>query len=429
MGIVKTWKNAVMCLQVASFVLIAMVAIETLYPTQDNYNNIVRVDNNHQLVQKEGEIVDKSSPIPRCNFFSGKWVYDNVSYPLYKEGECSFMGDQFTSCEKYGRKDFNYQNWRWQPHHCDIPRFNGIALLEKIRGKKLVFVGDSLGRNQWESMLCLIESYLPPLKSRKLQLKSKGNLYKFHFIEYDVTIGFYWAPLLVESNCDDPEHHRAIRTRIIRTESIEKHGRHWLDADILVFDSFAWWTAPTMTILWGSFDSPDAAIYKEVGMNLRRYEIALNSWSEWLEIHINRTKTKMFFMSHSPFHFGYILIYSMIVVRRDTRRKKNFCYNQTEPIFDETYWPSSVMRSLIRIPESIIEKLEQRGVKVEYMNITQLSGYRKDGHPSIFRNFTLNISLEELIRDSHKYSDCMHWCLPGVPDVWNQILYSYIMKS
>uniref|UniRef100_A0A0E0MBK9 Trichome birefringence-like C-terminal domain-containing protein n=1 Tax=Oryza punctata TaxID=4537 RepID=A0A0E0MBK9_ORYPU len=28
-----------------------------------------------------------------------------------------------------------------------------------------------------------------------------------------------------------------------------------------------------------------------------------------------------------------------------------------------------------------------------------------------------------------KYADCIHWCLPGVPDVWNQILYTRILSK
>lgn len=57
-----------------------------------------------------------------CNLFEGKWVFDNESYPLYKEEDCKFMSDQL-ACEKFGRKDLSYKFWRWQPHTCDLPRF------------------------------------------------------------------------------------------------------------------------------------------------------------------------------------------------------------------------------------------------------------------------------------------------------------------
>nr|GFD17081.1 protein trichome birefringence-like 34 [Tanacetum cinerariifolium] len=67
---------------------------------------------------QEAEIDDYS--FEGCDLFNGSWIYDNVSRPLYKEKECSFMADDY-SCEKFGRKDFKYQFWRWQPHGCDLP--------------------------------------------------------------------------------------------------------------------------------------------------------------------------------------------------------------------------------------------------------------------------------------------------------------------
>lgn len=56
-----------------------------------------------------------------CDLFSGKWVFDNASYPLYSEKQCSFMSDQL-ACEKFGRENLEYQNWRWQPNDCNLPR-------------------------------------------------------------------------------------------------------------------------------------------------------------------------------------------------------------------------------------------------------------------------------------------------------------------
>lgn len=41
-----------------------------------------------------------------------------------------------------------------------------MAMLDRLRGKRLVFVGDGATRNQWASMVCLLDSSIPPaLKS------------------------------------------------------------------------------------------------------------------------------------------------------------------------------------------------------------------------------------------------------------------------
>lgn len=57
-----------------------------------------------------------------CDLFSGRWVYDEAAYPLYRESACRVMSEQ-SACEKYGRTNLRYQHWRWQPHGCDLPRY------------------------------------------------------------------------------------------------------------------------------------------------------------------------------------------------------------------------------------------------------------------------------------------------------------------
>lgn len=101
------------------------------------------------------------------------------------------------------------------------------------------------------------------------------------------------------------------------------------------------------------------------------------------------------------------------------------CYNETEPIFEQGYRGRGSDSNMMNVVEKMIEGLKERGVRVQVMNITQLSEYRKDGHPSIFRKQWEPLT-EEQIKNPSSYADCIHWCLPGVPDVWNKLLYAYI---
>lgn len=60
------------------------------------------------------------------------------------------------NCQGNGRPDKEYENWRWKPFQCDLPRFDAKKFLELMRGKTIAFIGDSVARNQMESMLCLL---------------------------------------------------------------------------------------------------------------------------------------------------------------------------------------------------------------------------------------------------------------------------------
>lgn len=57
-----------------------------------------------------------------CDLFDGDWVWDE-KYPLYQSKDCSFL-DQGFRCTENGRPDLFYTKWRWQPKHCNLPRFS-----------------------------------------------------------------------------------------------------------------------------------------------------------------------------------------------------------------------------------------------------------------------------------------------------------------
>jgi hypothetical protein len=113
-------------------------------------------------------------------------------------------------------------------------------LLERLRNKRLMFVGDSLNRNQWESMVCLVQSVIPKGEKTLAKFVNGGNSNVFRAHGYNATVEFYWAPFLVESNSDNPKVH-SVPDRIIQWHSIARHAKNWVGVDYLVFNTYIWW--------------------------------------------------------------------------------------------------------------------------------------------------------------------------------------------
>ena len=102
-----------------------------------------------------------SAAAAACDAFAaGRWVWD-ASYPLYDAARCPFIRDEF-ACARFGRPDTAYLRYRWQPEPpCAQPRFDGLALLRMWGGRTVMFVGDSLALNQYESLLCMLHAAAP----------------------------------------------------------------------------------------------------------------------------------------------------------------------------------------------------------------------------------------------------------------------------
>lgn len=68
----------------------------------------------------------------------------------------------------------------------------------------------------------------------------------------------------------------------------------------------------------------------------------------------------------------------------------------------------------------IIREIEIAKRKAYFLNITFMSEFRKDGHPSNHREPGTPVEAPQ---------DCSHWCLPGVPDTWNELLYAHLLSK
>lgn len=68
----------------------------------------------------------------------------------------------------------------------------------------------------------------------------------------------------------------------------------------------------------------------------------------------------------------------------------------------------------------VIEETLQ-GTDIRLLDLTHLSEFRADAHPAIWLGKKDAVAIWG--------QDCMHWCLPGVPDTWVDIFSGLIHNS
>ncbi|KAI3666934.1 hypothetical protein L6452_41975 [Arctium lappa] len=343
-----------------------------------------------------------------CNVAQGKWVYNRTFKPLYTDLSCPYL-DRQVSCVKNGKPDSDYRRWEWQLDDCVLPRFDARLALDRIRGKRVMFVGDSLQRGQWQSFVCLVE-FLVPNNQKSMRRGRVHSVFKIK--DHNATIEFYWAPFLIDSNTDekiigDP------KKRILRVDSIEKHAKHWVGVDVLVFNTYVWWmTGSKIRSLWGSFaNGEDGSEELDAALS---YRIALKTWANWVDSNVDQNKTRVFFTTMSPTHQR----------SADWNNKGGIkCYNETKPVTKRGHWGTGSDKRIMSVVASVVGKMK---VPVTFINITQLSEYRVEAHSSIYTEMQGKLLTDEQKADPFKFADCIHWCLPGVPDTWNRIFLAYL---
>ncbi|CAH1446716.1 unnamed protein product [Lactuca virosa] len=246
-------------------------------------------------------IEDLVKNLSNCNLFDGNWVRDE-SYPLYKPGSCSLIDEQF-NCFVNGRPDKGFQMLKWKPKACTLPRLDGSRMLQLLRGKRLVFVGDSLNRNMWESLICILRN---SIKDQTKVYEASGRhhfrsepSYSFVFKDYDCTVEFFVAPFIVrESETKDKN---GAKKETLRLDLIGTSADQYKNADIVVFNTGHWWTHEK-TAKGKDYYQEGSHVYGELNV-LEAFRKAMTTWGRWVDANINRSKSLVFFRGYSASHF------------------------------------------------------------------------------------------------------------------------------
>ncbi|XP_040988449.1 protein trichome birefringence-like 41 isoform X1 [Juglans microcarpa x Juglans regia] len=325
-----------------------------------------------------------------CNFFQGSWVSDD-SYPLYKTAVCPFVEEGF-DCQKNGRPDNDYLKYRWKPTGCALPRFDGRDFLRRFQGKRILFVGDSLSLNQWQSLTCMLHVSVP---RTNYTVQRRGGLSIFTLQGYRVSVAFSRNAFLVDLVKEN------IGT-VLKLDSIN-NGNDWKGYDMLIFNSWHWWLHTGRKQPWE---------YVQVGDKIQRdmdrlaaFKEGLTTWSKWVDSNIDTKITQVFYQGVSPTHDGGEEWNS------SNSNSTTSCRGQTQPVSGSTY--PGTLPPAVAVVKDVLSKIS---TPVTLLDVTTLSQLRKDGHPSIY-GF-----------DGRRGNDCSHWCLAGVPDTWNELLYAILVS-
>ncbi|CAN1816611.1 Protein trichome birefringence-like 2 [Linum perenne] len=225
------------------------------------------------------------------------------------------------------------------------------------------------------------------------------------YCDYNCTVDFVGSPFLVRESLFSSAN-GTVDT--LRLDLMDKTTSMYHDADIIVFNTGHWWTHEKTSKGENYYQEGDY-VHKRLKV-LEAYKRALKTWGRWVDRSIDTNRTHVFFRGYSVTHF-----------KGGQWNSGGKCHKETEPIFNTTHlakYPSKM-----KVLENVLHEMK---TPVAYLNISRLTDHRKDGHPSIYRK---KYDTPEELLAAERSQDCSHWCLPGVPDTWNELLYASMLKA
>ncbi|XP_052186491.1 xyloglucan O-acetyltransferase 1 [Diospyros lotus] len=347
-----------------------------------------------------------------CDYTNGVWVADKLG-PLYNGTSCGTIKDG-QNCMSHSRPDQGYLYWRWKPHGCKLPRFEPKTFLQILRNKHLAFVGDSMARNQLESLLCMVATVSPP---HLVYTSGEDNKFRrWHFPSHNLNVSIYWSPFLVKG----VEKSEGADYNKLYLDSVDERWASDMDQmDMVVLSVGHWFLHPAVYFYGGSVlgcHSCTGQNHTEIGF----YDVFGKAFKTTLNAIIERKGSgskaiDVIVTTFSPHHFEGDWDKFGACPRTKPYKEGE---KQLEGMDEE-------MRK-VEVEEVKAAKVKTKNfarLRLEALDVTKLALMRPDGHPGpyMYPNPFAN-GIQERVQN-----DCVHWCLPGPIDTWNQMLLD-VMK-
>ncbi|KAJ7956001.1 Protein trichome birefringence-like [Quillaja saponaria] len=340
-----------------------------------------------------------------CNYAKGKWVPDN-NRPLYSGFGCKQWLSGMWACRLTQRTDFAYEKLRWQPKECQMEEFEGSKFLGRMQNKILAFVGDSLGRQQFQSLMCMItsgeetndvEDVGKEYGLAVVRGSARPSGWAYRFSSTNTTVLYYWSAIL----CDvEPlDRTNPATDYAMHLDQPAAFLRQYLHKfDVLVLNTGHHWNRGKLNAnRWVMHVGGKPNTDRKIAMIGGAKNLTVYSIVSWVNSQLPKYPgLKAFFRTISPRHF-----------MGGDWNTGGSCDNTT---------PMSVGKEILADESSdqLVAGAVQ-GTRVKLLDITALSQLRDEAHMSRFS-----------ITAKPGVQDCLHWCLPGVPDTWNEILFAQI---
>ncbi|KAK1619628.1 hypothetical protein QYE76_025145 [Lolium multiflorum] len=347
---------------------------------------------------------------PACDVAMGEWVADSAE-PYYTNATCGLIHER-VDCMKHGKPGMeSILGWRWQPHGCDLPRFDAAAFLRLVRGKSMAFVGDSVARNHMQSLMCLLAKVEYPMEIEPRDCVHCTR--KYHYREHDFTVCVFWTPFLVRWNLTHGGQSFIDAHNVYLDEADPEWSGDIAGYDYAVLSGAKWFTRPTVLYEGGrllgcanvdgceaAHNATDVAPDYAVRASFRT---ALRALAGFRGRVVVRTVAPPHYENGKWYDGGNC-------VRTRPVRSNETSLPETEAAFHAA-----------QVEEFRTAASAASAARFVLMDVSEMMQMRGDGHPGQYRHWP-----HEKVGFG---IDCMHWCLPGPVDAWNELLLHLLLSG
>ncbi|GJP39803.1 hypothetical protein CLOM_g24143 [Closterium sp. NIES-68] len=389
-------------------------------------------------------------PWPRkCDYSVGFWLRapKDAGVPRYtaragEKGHCPYVRPLY-ACERNNRPDSRYQRYRWHAKGCRLTYFSGSGFKYLMRRRRMLLVGDSIMANLFEALLCAIHA--AGYHGKRFVRKTGGpyNIKAVRFPRFSFSLEFLFSPYLVHAR----QRPRTNSPRggghgyIVNVDRIDPTIASILPRyEVVAFSSGIWWSQNVP-----GRSQPNS--FRAGGQHRNLTNLAAYSWGlATVNRHLRFSNFPgvPLFLSFSPRHTGHGMPQPWVTEAyrggswHDFQQPGGAPSTISGPHLIGSCGALTPMKRTGLLERYnfgsselfyAMQRATLKGSIMRLLKVTRLSQSRPDGHLGVWYEPRVAEGPGSPVATGLNPfdGDCTHWCLPGVPDAWVDILYNHLL--